>query len=215
MKLSSLFVIGIAGLATLSFAIEDGPIKNPWLVRLRALNLVPANQSGAFSAVGSNFATNAISLNTKTFPEVDVTYFLTKNIAAELVLTYPQQQDVHLDGVGKIGTVTHLPPSLLFQYHYPIEKCPATPYVGFGFNYTRITAVSLNAGGTGLDVGRDSFGIAYGAGVDYNINDRWVLNLDFKHITINTNVKVQGSGALLTDLGVNPNLYSIGVGYRF
>lgn len=215
MKISSLMVLGLAGLSVAALADDSAKIKTPWLLRVRALELVPANQSVAFSAAGTNFPTNAISLNTKTFPEFDVSYFFTKNIATELVLTYPQQQDVYLAGAGKIGTLTHLPPSLLFQYHYPIDKCPVTPYAGVGFNYTRITATNLNAAGIPLDLNRDSFGLAYGVGLDYNLNDRWVVNLDFKHVTINSSVVVQGTGALVTNVGVNPNLYSFGVGYRF
>ena len=215
MKISSLIVLSLVGVSAVAFASDETPNKTPWLVRVRALNLVPANQSVAFSAAGTNFPTNAISLNNKTFPEFDVSYFFTKNFATELVLTYPQQQDVSLTGVGKIGTLTHLPPSLLFQYHYPIEKCPVTPYAGIGFNYTRVTSTNLNAAGIPLDLNRDSFGLAYGIGVDYNLNDRWVVNLDFKHVTINTSVVVQGTGALVTNVGVNPNLYSIGIGYRF
>jgi len=215
LKFSSILVVSLVGLSAVGFADEDSKVKDPWLVRVRALNLVPANQSGAFTAAGTNFPTNAISLNTKAFPEFDVSYSFNKNIATELVLTYPQQQDVYLAGVGKIGTVTHLPPSLLLQYHYPITKCPATPYAGFGFNYTRVTNVNLNAAGTPLDVTRDSFGIAYGGGFDYKLNERWVLNFDFKHVTINTNVKVKGTSTVLTDVGINPNLYSFGIGYRF
>lgn len=215
MKISSLIVLGLVGVSAVAFAGDDAKIKTPWLVRVRALELVPANQSVAFSAAGTNFPTNAISLNTKTFPEFDVSYFFTKNISTELVLTYPQQQNVSLQGVGKIGTLTHLPPSLLFQYHYPIDKCPVEPYAGVGFNYTRITATNLNAAGIPLDLDRDSFGFAYGIGLDYKINDRWVANLDFKHVTINSSVVVQGTGALVTNVGVNPNLYSIGIGYRF
>lgn len=214
-KLSSLMVMGLVGLSAVGFAAEGDKVERPWLVRVRALSMTPANQSGAFTALGITFPADAVNLSNKTFPDVDFTYFFTKNYAVELVLTYPQQHDVNLTGVGKIGTVTHLPPVLSFQYHYPIEKCPVTPYIGLGVNYTLITDDNLSAGGTKLTVTKNSVGLAYGAGLDYKINDRFSINLDFKHVNIHTNVKVKASGAILTNADINPNLVSLGIGYRF
>lgn len=215
MKYSWFTVVGMIAFAALARGEHLGQENHPWLVRLRALNMTPANNSRAFSALQTNFGADAISLNTKTFPEVDFTYFFNKNIALELVLTYPQEHDVTLAGVGKIGTVKHLPPTLTVQYHFPIENSAFKPYVGAGVNFTRITESNLAVGNTALDVTRDSFGLAYGLGCDYMINDRWSVNIDFKHVDIRTNVKVAATGAILTNLDVNPNLFSIGVGYRF
>lgn len=215
MKLSTILSIGLVTLSAASFAREDEKVKDPWLVRIRALKMEPANHSRPFSALNTNFGSNAISLNTKTFPEVDISYFFTKHIAAELVLTYPQRHDVTLAGVGNIGTVDHLPPTLSIQYHYPINNSPFKPYVGLGINYTRITRSRLNVLGTDLDVTRHSFGLAYGLGCDYKINDKWSVNVDYRYVNIKTNVKVASSKAILTNLDVNPNLFSIGVGYRF
>lgn len=66
---------------------------------------------------------NAITVNDKTIPEVDITYFFTPNIAAELVLTVPQKQTVTvqpsaLGGPVDIGTFKHLPPTMMLQYHF-------------------------------------------------------------------------------------------------
>ncbi len=216
MKLSSLLTIGVLGLSVVGAAQSKDDIqKDPWLIRVRALDMNPANQSRAFSALGVNFPVNAISLNSKIFPEVDLSYFFNQNIALELVLTYPQQHNVTLSGVGNIGTVSHLPPVLSVQYHLPIPQCPVTPYVGVGVNYTIITAANIAAAGTPLDVTRNSFGFVYGGGLDYAINKTWSLNFDFKHVGIATNVKVKSTGTTLTNLDINPNLFSIGVGYRF
>lgn len=58
-----------------------------FMVRVRAVSLEPANDSDAIPALG--VPADAIHVNDRVIPEVDFTYFLTKNIAAELVLTYP------------------------------------------------------------------------------------------------------------------------------
>ncbi|MDR3692956.1 MAG: OmpW family outer membrane protein [Fimbriimonas sp.] len=213
MKLASIFTLGILGFSAVALADKNDTVQHPWLVRLRALYMVPANNSGAFTAQATDFSANAVNLTNKTFPEVDVTYFFTKNWAAELVLTYPQQHEVSLTGVGKIGTLTHLPPTLSAQYHWDIGKCPVKPYVGVGVNFTMINPTSLSAAGTPLSVTDNSLGLSYGAGLDYKIKENWYLNLDFKHVYIHANVKA--GGAILTNVDVNPNLFSVGIGYRF
>jgi outer membrane protein len=213
-KLSLLAFAAVVSLPILASA-ESETLKTPWLVRLRVLNMAPLNHSRAFTALATNFPSNAVELDKKTFPEVDLSYFFNPNWAVELVLTYPQQHDVSLAGVGDIGTVTHLPPTLSAQYHYPIKNSAFTPYVGLGLNYTRITSANLRVQTMDLDVTRDSFGLAYGLGCDYKLTDRLSLNLDFKHVNIKTNVKVAANHAILTNLDVDPNLVSIGIGYRF
>jgi outer membrane protein len=90
-----------------------------WMVRLRAVNLNAANKSDAIPALG--VPDDAIRINNKAFPELDISYFFTPNIASELILTYPQQQDVTVGG-AKIGSFRHLPPILTLQYHFTPES---------------------------------------------------------------------------------------------
>ena len=69
---------------------------SPWMVRVRAVHLNSDNGGVAGDA--------GVSINNKWIPEVDVSYFFTPNIAAELILTYPQKHDVRLNG-DKIGSL--------------------------------------------------------------------------------------------------------------
>ncbi len=73
-------------------------------------------------------------MNDKVIPELDISYYFTPNFAAELILTYPQKHDVRSDGT-KIGTLKHLPPTLLAQYHFT-NFGAFKPYVGAGINYS-------------------------------------------------------------------------------
>jgi outer membrane protein len=82
-------------------------------------------------------------------------------------------------------------------------------------NYTIITAANLSVGGVPLNVTRSSTGLAFGTGLDYRLNERWSLNLDYKYVNIHTSGKVQSTGAILTNADINPNLLSFGIGYRF
>jgi outer membrane protein len=144
-------------------------------------------------------------------PEVDVSYFFTKNLAAELVLTYPQSIDIKLAG-DKIGHVDALPPSLLVQYHFT-DLGAFKPYVGAGLNYTIFTKrkVTDNLGGVRVD--DSSFGLAGQVGFDYFLTKNVALNFDVKYIKMSTDVSAGGNKVDKVEL--NPITVGLGVGYRF
>ncbi|MDT0136114.1 OmpW family outer membrane protein [Acidovorax sp. PRC11] len=176
----------------------DGP--SPWLVRARAVHLDSANKDS--TGLG-------LSINDKTIPEVDISYFFDKNIAAELVLTVPQKQDVRSDALGaQIGTLKHLPPSLMIQYHF--DAPGFTPYVGAGINYTRFSSVRLPAG---VSIDKSSWGGALQLGVDIPLTKNLSLNFDIKKVYIRTDVAA--NGAKLGTLKIDPVLAGVGLGWRF
>ncbi|MYN46049.1 outer membrane beta-barrel protein [Pseudoduganella sp. FT93W] len=200
--------LAAAVLATLSLAASTAAVaqETPWLVRVRAVHIDPADKS---DPVGGAGASDRLTVSSKTIPEFDVSYFFTPNLAAELILTYPQKHDVFLDG-GKIGTFKHLPPTLLAQYHFVLDA-PIKPYIGAGVNYTTMSKVDLLAGKAGLE--HDSFGFALQAGVDYAIDKKWSLNIDVKKVQIRSDVFIGGAKA--SAVKVDPLLVGVGVGYRF
>lgn len=194
------------------------------MVRGRALSQQVDNENSTTALVP---AVGKVQVEDKVFPEVDFTYFFTKNIAAELILTYPQKRDVTLGG-AKIGDVKHLPPVLTLQYHF-IPEGKIRPYLGIGVNYTRFMDVQLDAGrapqlggagGIPLDMKRHSVGLAGQIGADFRVAPNWFINLDAKYVDVDAEVKVKSSSAVLpgakvTDMQLDPWLFSIGLGYRF
>ena len=178
--------------------------ESPWLVRARVVQIDTANKSAPVGGVG---ASDRIHVSDKTIPEVDISYFFTPNIAAELILTYPQKHDVKLDGV-KAGTFKHLPPTLSLQYHFMPEK-QFSPDVGAGVNYTNISDVKLG----GLRLEHDSWGYSLQAGVDYKLDKNWSLNFDVKKVQIQSDVL--SAGTKVSKVKVDPYLFGVGVGYRF
>jgi len=193
--------------ATLAGAAHNASAQDsPWLLRLRAVNLSPADKSTPLGGAGS---ADRITVEQRIIPELDVSYAFTPNWSAELVLTYPQKHDVMLDG-AVIGSFKHLPPTLLAQYRFtPLGQF--TPYLGAGINYTRISADHLLGGAATLD--DHSVGAALQAGVDYRINAHWSLNVDLKRVNIRSDVTV--AGATVSKVKVDPTLFALGVGYRF
>ena len=174
--------------------------ETPWMVRARAVHLDMANKDS--TGLG-------LTVDNKTIPEVDVSYFFTPNIAAELILTVPQKQTVSSNGTS-IGTFKHLPPTLLMQYHFTGLN-GYKPYVGAGINYTDISKVNLLGGVATLD--KDSWGGALQVGVDIPLDKNWSINFDVKKVYIRTHVYAGGVNA--GTLKLDPLLVGAGVGYRF
>jgi len=202
MKTLASLTLLAAALAAPSLRAEDGP----WMVRLRAVAIQPANKSDAASGIPAD----AIHVSNKTIPEVDFSYFFSANLAAELILTVPQQHDVTLSG-AKIGTFKHLPPTLTAQWHF-LPGQTVNPYIGAGLNFTLISDVKLASGA--LDLSKSSLGAALQVGVDFKVAKNCFINLDAKYVQLKSDVKT-AAGAKVTTVKVDPLLLGVGVGYRF
>ena len=112
-------------------------------------------------------------------------------------------------GGTAIGSLKHLPPSLLVQYHFT-DAPGFKPYVGAGVNYTRFSSIRLPAG---VDVDRNSFGGALQLGVDIPVAKDVYLNFDVKKVYIKTDVSAAGNK--IGTFKVDPVLFGIGLGWRF
>ncbi len=198
MKKQTLSAMALAAASLVSANTFAQAKDGPWLVRVRAVNLASSNSDS--TGLG-------LSINDKVIPEFDVSYFFTPNIATELILTVPQQHDLSSNGT-KIGTITHLPPTLLLQYHF--NASGFKPYVGAGINYTAFTAVDLPAG---VDVKRNSTGGALQVGVDIPLSGNMYFNVDVKKVYLGTDVSVGGVNK--GTFNVDPLLVGVGIGWRF
>jgi outer membrane protein len=181
-------------------------------IRLRALGVFPDESGSVKTAGGADTGLDA-KVGNAYVPEVDFSYFLTDNIALELIAA-TARHEVDAKGPGAavgLGSVWLLPPTLTVQYHF-MPKSRFSPYVGAGLNYTIFyNEKSGDVGSINYDNG---FGYALQAGIDYAISGPWTLNLDVKKLWLNTDVKVNG-GALKADVDIDPWIVGIGVGYRF
>lgn len=207
MKKQLAILIGVLCLAANAMAE-----KGDWMVRLRAIDIQPEKKSETGSGVLAGVPADAITLNDKLAPEVDVSYFLTGNVALELILTVPQKHDVRLAGTGKIGEGKHLPPTLTVQYHF-IPDGKFRPYLGAGINYTRFSGVSINASGLNFNLENSSWGPALQGGIDIELGKRTFLNFDVKKLYIRTDLLQ--AGARVSRLTLDPWLVGVGVGWKF
>jgi outer membrane protein len=171
-----------------------------WLARARVVNISPDASSSALN----------IDINSKITPELDFSYFITRNFALELILA-TRKHEVTAGG-APVGSVKHLPPTLTLQYHFLPDQ-QFRPYLGAGINYTRFYDVNLGGGTLTLD--RSSWGAAIQAGVDIAIDKRFFINLDIKKVWMDTDVKVVATGATAAHLRIDPLIYGIGIGMKF
>lgn len=198
----------LAAPALAQSAAQDGP----WMVRVRAAYLKMDTSSD--TGLGGALPADVITVNSKWIPEVDVSYFFTRNIAAELVLTVPQKQEVTVNvlNLGSIGTFKHLPPTLLAQWHFT-DFGPFKPYVGAGLNLTFIRSEKMSIGGTPVTLENTSIGPAVQLGADYRLDNGWVLNADLKKVWIASDVFL--GGTVISKVSLDPWVISLGVGKRF
>ncbi|RKE83695.1 OmpW family protein [Rhizobium sp. AG855] len=184
---------------------------SPWQVRVRGLGVI-TNDSGSVDQIGGS----DLSYSNTVIPELDISYYLTDNIAAELILgtTYANVYgEGTIGGLGKIGKTWVLPPTLTLQYHFT-DFGAFKPYVGAGVNYTMFYKQSGDTA-SALDV-KDSFGAALQIGADYMINDHWGVNFDVKKLFLRPDFETTIGGTTYTGKAkLDPWLVGAGVTYRF
>ncbi|WP_352642437.1 OmpW family protein [Mesorhizobium sp. M0520] len=184
---------------------------NPWQIRLRALE-VRTNDSGFVGGIpGSN-----LSYSDTVTPELDITYFFTENIAAELILatTYANINGAgSIGALGNVGKVWVLPPTLTLQYH--ITRFGAfRPYVGAGLNYTVFYNQSVGSADA-LHI-KNTFGAALQVGFDYMLDQHWGVNFDLKKLFLEPDFTAKVAGTDLRGKAkLDPWLIGAGVTYRF
>lgn len=205
------FLLGSIVAATFPSHAEDNlSALHGLLVRGRALAVIPQSSADISGIGGDTELTNSY------VPELDLSWFFTPNIAVELIAAV-SPHDVKAVGTSlgtvDLGSVWLLPPTVLLQYHHPLPH-GFKPYVGAGVNYT----VFFNEdapGGTVTSIDYDnSFGWALQFGVDYMLNEHWLLNVDVKKLFLNTDVSLN-NGAITADVDINPWIVGAGIGYRF
>ncbi|ESZ30833.1 MULTISPECIES: OmpW family protein [unclassified Mesorhizobium] len=184
---------------------------SPWQIRLRALGVITEDSGYVNTVPGSG-----LSYSDTVVPELDISYFFTDNIAAELILgtTYANiEGQGAIGGLGNIGKVWLLPPTLTLQYHFT-DFGAFKPYVGAGVNYTIF--YNQDAGSADALKIKNTFGTALQVGFDYMMDQHWGVNFDVKKLFLKPEFDVTVDGAKLTGkAALDPWLIGAGVTYRF
>ncbi|MGS2723178.1 OmpW/AlkL family protein [Porticoccus sp. GXU_MW_L64] len=209
--------------ATAATAHEAGD----FFVRAGVASVQPGSGSGPLALDGADIANSSASVESDESFGITATYMLTDNWAIELLAATPFEHDITSDtgalgfGVINAGSTKHLPPTLSVQY-FPMDNSSAwQPYVGLGVNYTlffseQASSTLQGVAPTTLDID-DSIGIAAQVGVDYSIDDNWLVNAGvwYADIDADATFQLEGLGALAKKVDIDPVVFMISVGYKF
>ena len=185
-----------------------------WQARFRVITVIP-NESATIETIGGD-----VEISTAYVPELDFTCFFSENWAAELILGTTNHDVKAIStaaGDIELGDVWLLPPTLTLQYHFVTEE-GFRPYLGTGLNYTIF--YGADEGPTADDVSYDnSVGFAFQGGFDFDLNEKWFLNIDAKYILLSSDVTVNATSALGAivgaDVDINPLIIGFGIGMKF
>ena len=227
----SLIVAALAA-AGLVATVLAGPARaedtqSPWQLRVRALGVLPDASGSSVNVQGVpalSSPNSGLSIDNSIVPELDVSYYFTPNLAAELILGVTPH---NITGTGQlaglnIGKSWLLPPTLLAQYHFT-DFGRFKPYVGLGVNYTMMfnQTPGYTPNGNGLSVTsltvNNSFGAAGQIGFDYMIDSHWGFNMDAKKFLLRPtyNAMVNNAIPVSGTANIDPWLIGVGITYRF
>lgn len=221
-----------AALATLAstaaFANQAGDI----IVRAGITQVAPDSNDSTIYAGGATVHLGGPALTAAVEDDeqlgLNLVYFFTDQVAIELLAATPFSHDLTVDtgaGVAPLGSTKQLPPTLSVLY-YPNEPSSKwQPYLGLGVNYTVFFEEEFDSGMTGtgspLDLSnlklKNSWGLSAQVGLDYQLDDNWLVNASVRYIDIDTegtfDVGSNGSGTV--DVDIDPWVYTLALGYRF
>jgi len=192
---------------------------DPWMVRVRLIGVLPDGDSTV--SVNGGVPISGLKISNAVVPEVDITYFFTKNIAVEAICClapHSIKASGALAGIvgaqNKVGETLLFPPTVMLQYHFT-NFGAFKPYIGVGVNWTHYFDNDAGNGYSGLKID-DSFGVAAQIGFDYMINRNWGVNFDVKRILMRPDASVRFAGIPVTaKVHIDPWIVGAGIVYRF
>ncbi|VTZ24555.1 Uncharacterized outer-membrane protein y4mB [Methylocella tundrae] len=192
----------------------------PWQVRLRAVGVIPTSGGIVQTVPAGAFVSAGLKASDAVIPELDVSYFFTRNIAVEAICCVSYHK-LYLDGGalnGQQAASTWLfPPTVLLQYHWT-NFGQFQPYIGVGGNYTVYFSQHATEPLLNTVAIQNSWGVAGQIGFDYMIDEHWGFNFDVKKILMNPHVygTVSPGVASISGQGnISPWMIGGGITYRF
>lgn len=205
-KTLPLLTLAIAGVLAAPAALAQSA--GEWTVAIGAHQVNPDSDNGTLAA-----GTLPLDIGSSTRPTIAFEYFVRDNLGLEVLAALPFQHDISIDGLGRVGSTRHLPPTVSLQYHFNSEG-KVSPLLGVGLNYTTFFSEETRGAlaGSKLELD-DSFGLALHAGLDFKVGEKGAIRVDVRWMDIDSDVTLDG--AKLGTAEIDPLIYGAAYVLRF
>lgn len=224
MKKQSIASVLVATAALCGAGAAQAQVAGDVLVKLGWNKIMPKVKSDDLSA--PSLPGSKIDIKSASALFFTATYMITDNFSVEALGGLPYKHDIvgagAVAGVGKIGSVHQISPTILLQYRFLAADAPFRPYVGAGPTFAKfygtkgsaaLTAVT-NPGGQPTTIGGDTeWGSSLEAGANYKIDKHWFIDAAIIKTFIST--KATLSTGQSTSAKLNPIAINASVGYTF
>ena len=195
-----------------------------WMIKGGVNNIAPHVSSGDLSA--PSLPGTKVDVKNATSGIATLTYMLSDDVSFEMYVGLPYKHDIvgagAIAGVGKIGTIKQVSPTLFGQYRFMPAGSPFRPYVGLGLTYAYFygaegsgTLTSLtNPGGSPTTLKSSSaFGLSPELGFSFAFSDRWYLDGSVIKTFLKNHTDLSTGQRIETKL--DPVSTNLSIGYRF
>lgn len=195
-----------------------------WSVAAGYNNISPQGTSDPLSAPSIVNSTTKVGSDAQ--PILNIAYMFTDHMSAEFGLGTPYTHKLYgagsLQGVGQLGTLKQLPPTIFGQYRFLEASSAFRPYVGLGITYTifrdetgsgTLTAISNTGGPATTFTVDNAWGVTPQIGLTYAFSRKWFTDLMVSKTYISTTVHL--STGQTANAPLNPIATALSVGYRF
>lgn len=224
MKKHSIASALVAAAALCGAGAAQAQVAGEILVKLGWNKIMPKVKSDDLSA--PSLPGSKIDIKSASALFFTATYMITDDISVEALGGLPYKHDIvgagAVAGVGKIGSIHQISPTVLLQYRFLAADAPLRPYVGAGPTFAKfygtkgsaaLTAVT-NPGGSPTTIGGDTeWGGTIELGGNYKIDRHWFLDAAILKTFISTKATLstgQSTSAKLDPIAINAS-----IGYTF
>lgn len=195
-----------------------------WSASLNITKLSPVVTSGNLTAPSLPNTTATILADTQ--PTGAVNFMVTNNVAISIPLGLGFSHDViatgAIAGSGKLATTKVLPITLLAQYRFMGTDAKFRPYVGAGLTYakfydtngTGVLTALTNPGGAATTIGFESkLAPTVQVGMIFDLDKKWYIDVGYTKTFLSTRGTLSTGQTM--DTRLDPDSYTIGIGYKF
>ena len=216
--------LAIAAVLVAASGAASAQSAGTWLIKGGVNNISPRVSSGDLSA--PSLPNSKVDVKSASSAILTATYMLSDNNSIEFYAGLPYKHDIvgagSLEGVGKLGSVKQVSPTVFAQYRFLEANAALRPYVGLGLTYAHFyraqgsgTLTSLtNPGGPPTQMSVSSaFGLSPEVGLAFKLNERWFVDASVIKTFVKNKTTLSTGQTIATKL--NPLSTNVSIGYRF